>query len=82
LNVLLTHILQMPKGVDILNIFLDNLKDFTVLIFLLASMIHCRQLKLTRWQRKLSIGEWSMYILLSIALPLYAVLYLAFLLGA
>ncbi len=77
------HILQMPKGADILNIFLVNLKDFTLLIFLLASMVYCRQLKLTRWQRRLSIGEWSMYILLSIALPpLYAVLYLAFLLGA
>ena len=76
------HILQMPKGADILNIFLVNLKDFTLLIFLLASMVYCRQLKLTRWQRRLSIGEWSMYILLSIALPLYALLYLAFLLGA
>lgn len=78
---MLAHILQKPKGADTIDHLLNNLKDFTLLIFLLASMIYCRQLKLTKWQRKLSLGEWSMYILLSIALPLYAVLYLAFLLG-
>lgn len=62
--------------------FLGNLKDLSFLTILLASMIYRRQLKLTRWQRKLTIGEWTLYIMLSIALPFYAIYYLVFLLGS
>ncbi len=61
--------------------FFDNLKDLALLVILIASMVYRRQLKLTKWQGTLTIGEWTMYIMLSIALPLYAVLYIAFILG-
>ncbi|MEA0553436.1 hypothetical protein U1P98_21125 [Lysinibacillus irui] len=61
--------------------FLGNVKDLSLITILLASMIYRRQLKLTRWQRKLTVGEWTMYIMLSIALPFYAIYYLVFLLG-
>ncbi|MGG2074117.1 hypothetical protein AB1J28_12270 [Lysinibacillus irui] len=61
--------------------FLGNVKDLSLITILLASMIYRRQLKLTKWQRKLTVGEWTMYIMLSIALPFYAIYYLVFLLG-
>lgn len=61
--------------------FLGNVKDLSFLTILLASMLYRRQLKLTSWQRKLTVGEWTMYIILSIALPFYAIYYLVFLLG-
>ncbi|MEA0562284.1 hypothetical protein [Lysinibacillus irui] len=61
--------------------FLGNVKDLSLITILLASMIYRRQLKLTRWQRKLTVGEWTMYIMLSIALPFYAIYSLVFLLG-
>ncbi len=62
--------------------FLGNVKDLSLLTILLASMLYRRQLKLTRWQRKLTIGEWTMYIMLSIALPFYAIYYVVFRLGS
>jgi len=75
------HILQKPKGADTVITFFDNLKELALLVILIASMVYRRQLKLTKWQRTLTIGEWTMYIMLSIALPLYAVLYIACILG-
>ncbi|HBT73534.1 MAG TPA: hypothetical protein DEB37_15180 [Lysinibacillus sp.] len=73
--------MQKPKGADTVITFFDNLKELALLVILIASMVYRRQLKLTKWQRTLTIGEWTMYIMLSIALPLYAVLYIAFILG-
>lgn len=61
--------------------FLGNVKNLSFLTILLASMLYRRQLKLTSWQRKLTVGEWTMYIMLSIALPFYAIYHLVFLLG-
>ncbi|WP_230874946.1 hypothetical protein [Lysinibacillus cavernae] len=61
--------------------FLGNLKDLALLLILFSSFVYRRQLKLARWQRKLTIGEWTMYIMISIAIPIYAILYAVFLLG-
>ncbi|HBI99808.1 hypothetical protein IAI09_08330 [Lysinibacillus fusiformis] len=73
--------MQQPKGADDLITFLDSLKELTFLLILISSMVYRRHLKLTRWKRKLTIGEWTMYIVTSTALPVYAVLYIVFLLG-
>ncbi|ATP42126.1 hypothetical protein CSE16_20100 [Solibacillus sp. R5-41] len=69
------------KGADHLISILEDIQELALLIIILSSAMYCRQLKLTKWRRKLTKGEMTMYILTSIALPLYAVLYLAFLLG-
>ena len=61
--------------------FLENVKNLAFLIIVISSAIYCRKLKLTKWKRKLSKGEMTMYILTATALPIYGVLYLVFLLG-
>ena len=74
-------LVQNPKGADCLVTFLENLKDLAFVIILFSSIIYRRQLKLTSWKRKLSAGELTMYIILSIALPLYGILYFMFLMA-
>ncbi|AHN23681.1 hypothetical protein FCT18_16665 [Lysinibacillus sphaericus] len=58
-----------------MHLFIENIKDITFLIILLSSFIYRRQLKLTKWKRKLTKGEMLMYFLTSIALPIYGVIY-------
>lgn len=58
-----------------MHLFIENIKDITFLIILLSSFIYRRQLKLTKWKRKLTKDEMVMYFLLSIALPIYGVIY-------
>ncbi|EWH34117.1 hypothetical protein ACE1MS_09345 [Lysinibacillus sp. fkY74-1] len=60
---------------------LDSLKELSFILILISTMVYRRHLKLTRWKRKLTMGEWIMYIVTSTALPVYAVLYMVFLLG-
>ncbi|MFJ7736931.1 hypothetical protein ACIQ2D_11390 [Lysinibacillus sp. NPDC097287] len=73
--------MQNPKGANYLIPFLEDLKDLAFVIILISSMIYRRQLKLTKWKRKLSTGEMTVYIMTSIALPIYGILYLLFLMG-
>ena len=73
--------MQNSKGADYLITFLENLKDLAFIIILFSSIIYRRLLKLTRWKRKLSTGEMTMYIILSIALPIYGILYFMFLMA-
>lgn len=73
--------MQSPKGVDYLITFLENVKDLAFLLIVISSVIYRRHLKLTKWKRKLSTGEMTMYVITSIALPIYGILYLLFLLG-
>ncbi|MFZ4201464.1 MULTISPECIES: hypothetical protein [Lysinibacillus] len=60
---------------------LDSLKELSFILILISTMVYRRHLKLTRWKRKLTMGEWIMYIVTSTALPVYAILYMVFLLG-
>ncbi|AMO35197.1 hypothetical protein J2D69_10170 [Lysinibacillus sphaericus] len=73
--------MQQPKGDDDLITLLDSLKELSFILILISTMVYRRHLKLTRWKRKLTMGEWIMYIVTSTALPVYAVLYMVFLLG-
>jgi hypothetical protein len=59
---------------------LESIQALTFLIIIYTSMFYRRQLKLTRWKRKLSIGEMMMYVLLTISLPLFMVTYFILLL--
>ncbi|ONK22264.1 hypothetical protein BLX87_17215 [Bacillus sp. VT-16-64] len=61
--------------------FLETVKELSFLLIFISSAIYCRQLKLTKWKRKLSKGEMTMYIITSITLPTYAIIYLVLLLG-
>lgn len=63
------------EGEGIMHLFIEYVKDVAFLIIVLSSFIYCRQLKLTKWKRKLTKGEWLMYVLTSIALPIYVVIY-------
>lgn len=69
------------KGEEDLHLFIENVKDVAFLIIVLSSFIYRRQLKLTKWKRKLTKGEWLMYILTSIALPIYFIIYYVQLFG-
>jgi len=73
--------LQQFKGADDLIPLLESIKELSFLVILISNMVYCRHHKLTKWKRKLTIGEWTMYIVTSTALSVYAVLYFAFLLG-
>ena len=59
--------------------FLENVMNLALIIIFTSSAIYCRKLTLTKWKRKLSKSEMSLYILTTIALPIYALLYLVFL---
>ncbi|MER2107407.1 MAG: hypothetical protein ABS949_10760 [Solibacillus sp.] len=59
---------------------LESIQELMILIIVISCVIYRRQLKLTKWKRKLSKGEMTMYIMTSIALPVYAILYFVFLL--
>ncbi|MGE7690166.1 hypothetical protein ACQKMI_13295 [Lysinibacillus sp. NPDC097214] len=59
--------------------FLENAMNLAFIIIVISSAIYCRKLKLTKWKRKLSKGEMTMYILTATALPIYGILYLVFL---
>ena len=72
------QILQNPKGADYLITVLENIKDLTFILIFISSIIYRRQLKLTKWKRKLSKGEMTMYIITTIALPIYGLLILFF----
>ncbi|KGR76232.1 hypothetical protein [Ureibacillus sinduriensis] len=61
--------------------FLENVKEVASLVILLSCVIYRRQLKLTKWRRKLSKGEMAMYVITSIVIPVYAITYLLLLLG-
>ncbi|MBM7714258.1 hypothetical protein JOC94_001230 [Bacillus thermophilus] len=69
------------KGLIKLITFLETVKELSFLLIFISSAIYCRQLKLTKWKRKLSKGEMTMYIITSITLPTYAIIYLVLLLG-
>ncbi|MER1986628.1 MAG: hypothetical protein ABS948_12125 [Solibacillus sp.] len=59
---------------------LESIQDVAILVIVISCVIYRRQLKLTKWKRQLSKGEMTMYIMTSIALPVYAILYFVFLL--
>lgn len=61
--------------------FLENIKVLTFILIFISSLIYRRQLKLTKWKRKLSKGEMTMYIITSIAIPIYGITYFILLLG-
>ncbi|MBU0905795.1 MAG: hypothetical protein KKF57_11440 [Firmicutes bacterium] len=61
--------------------FLENLQDLTALLLFISSIIFHRQLKLTKWKRKLSKGEMTMYVITSLAIPIYVITYFVLLLG-
>ncbi|MGE7919858.1 hypothetical protein ACQKM9_13030 [Viridibacillus sp. NPDC093762] len=73
--------MQNLQGVDYLITILENIKDLAFLLLFISSAIYCKQLKLTKWKRKLSKGEMTMYLITSIALPVYAAIYMLLLLG-
>lgn len=79
LHILLV-VMRVMRGTDYLLTFVENVKDLTFLLILVSCCIYRRQLKLTKWKRKLSIGELTMYIITSIAIPLYAITYFILLL--
>ena len=64
-----------------MHLVIENVKDGAFIIIILSSFIYRRQLKLTKWKRKLSKGEMVMYLLTSIALPIYVIIYYVQLLG-
>ncbi len=64
-----------------MHLFIENVKDIAFFIIVLSSFMYRRQLKLTKWKRKLTKGEWLMYMLMSIALPIYFVIYYVQLFG-
>lgn len=63
------------KGADYLITFVENVKALAFLLIFIFCLIYRRQLKLTKWKRKLSKGEMTMYIITSIALPIYGITY-------
>ncbi|EPD53776.1 hypothetical protein HMPREF1210_00599 [Paenisporosarcina sp. HGH0030] len=73
--------MQNPKGADYLITVLENIKDLTFILIFISSIIYRRQLKLTKWKRKLSKGEMTMYLITTIALPIYGITYFILLLG-
>ena len=73
--------MQNPKGADNLITVLENIKDLTCILIFISSIIYRRQLKLTKWKRKLSKGEMTMYIITTIALPIYGITYFILQLG-
>ena len=73
--------MQNPKGADYLITVLENIKNLTFLLIFISSIIYRRQLKLTKWKRKLSKGEMTMYIITTIALPIFGITYFILLLG-
>ncbi|EPD51555.1 hypothetical protein HMPREF1210_02153 [Paenisporosarcina sp. HGH0030] len=73
--------MQNPKGADYLITILENIKELTSILIFISSIIYRRQLKLTKWKRKLSKGEMTMYIITSIAIPFYGITYFILLLG-
>ncbi|KFN03196.1 hypothetical protein D0U04_14940 [Bacillus clarus] len=62
-------------------IFLENIQAFAFLLIFISSIFYCRQLKLNKQKRKLSKFEMSMYIITSIAIPIYTMIYFILLLG-
>lgn len=73
--------MQNPNGADYLITLLENMKELTFLLILISCAVYRRQLKLTKWKRKLSKGEMTIYLITSIALPIYAFTYFILLLG-
>ena len=61
--------------------FLENVKEVTTLILFISCIIYRRQLKLTKWKRKLTKGEMAMYLITSITIPIYALAYLMIMFG-
>ncbi|WP_394191476.1 hypothetical protein [Paenisporosarcina quisquiliarum] len=61
--------------------FFESLQDLTSLLLFISSIIFHRQLKLTKWKRKLSKGEMTMFVITSLAIPIYGVTYFVLLLG-
>jgi|GEM_PF-1190786 len=74
-------LVQYLKGVEYLITILENIMELAFLLIFISSAIYCRHLKLTKWKRRLSKGEMTMYIITSIALPMYAITYFILLLG-
>lgn len=58
------------KGWNEMVSFLENLQDLTSLLQFISSIIFNRQLKLTKWKRKFSKGEMTMYVITSLAIPI------------
>lgn len=56
--------------------FIENVKELASLVILISCVIYRRQLKLTKWKRKLTKSEMTMYLITSIAIPVYAISYL------
>ena len=60
---------------------LEGIMALSYLVILFSSFDYRRQLKLTKWKRKLSLREMTMYIALTIAIPVYGILCFVLLLG-
>ena len=60
---------------------LEGIMALSYLVILFSSFAYRRQLKLTKWKRKLSFREMAMYIALTIAIPVYGILCFVLLFG-
>ena len=60
---------------------LENIREITLAVFIISSVIYRRQLRLAKWQRKLTKGELIMYLILSITIPVFLLSYLIEFLG-
>ena len=60
---------------------LEDIMYLAFLVIFLCGVAHMRQLKKAKWKRKLTKGELTMYIVLSIATFVYTFLYFVLLLG-
>jgi len=69
------------KRNDIIVILLENIKNLAFLAIFISSLIYLRKLKLIKVKQKLTKLDYTIFILLSVSLPLYMFVYLLLLLG-
>ncbi|AFS77522.1 hypothetical protein Curi_c04470 [Gottschalkia acidurici 9a] len=69
------------KGVISLITFLKSIKELSFLLMFISSVVYNRELKLTKWKRKLTKGEMTMYIITSISILVYPTVYILILFG-
>ncbi|WP_420805141.1 hypothetical protein [Gottschalkia acidurici] len=61
--------------------FLKSIKELSFLLMFISSVVYNRELKLTKWKRKLTKGEMTMYIITSISILVYPTVYILILFG-
>ena len=60
---------------------LEDIMYLAFLIIFFCGVAHMRQLKKAKWKRKLTKGEMTMYLALSLATFVYTLLYFVLLVG-